>query len=378
MHPELDNVRKQLNKAKCPEDVFGKLTTANPLKAGKFLYHQFAKVCHADRYTDPKDKKVADGAFQLLKKWWDQAEAKIEAKTYGDRKVAAATTVPEAVTIHSKKRVYVIGEPLSVTGDLADVLKAQYSEGGKTHEAYVKVVRNPKNNDLMAAERTSLEKLAKDKDMEFRIPQLLESITVADVTNKKRAANVFVPTDGLSSMNHILDAYKMAPLDPRDVAWMGSRTWTTLGLVHASGIVHGAFTPDHALICAENHGLVLVDWCYSVPIGEPIKAVSKKWIALYPPEVLKSLGATPAVDIYMAAFTLSILLGAATNVPHNPVFPAGVPIEMQRFLRSCLIPAPHRRPSDALELAADWKKMLEKNFGKPKFRIFNVPALAGA
>jgi hypothetical protein len=381
MNSELTHVIQQLKKAKCPEDVFGDLS-GDKEKTGKKLYHQFAKVCHADKYTDPKDKKAADNAFVLLKKWWDQAEKKIADGTYGNRKVKVDASTPAPITIQSKTRVYAVTSLLAA-GDIADVWQAEFATKTSSSKALVKVVRHPKNNDLMTAERAALDALAKVDQAKHRVPVVLESLTIQDSSGVKRSANVFdVPKDDLVPLSTILDAFHPNGLDPRHVAWMGSRLWTNLGITHAAGFVHGSIHPDHCLICPENHGMVLVDWCYSVKIGTPVKAISPKWRAFYPREVFDKKPATQATDIYMGAFTLAVALGAVTNDPHNPVFDGtfdrGVPIEMQRFLRSCLLPAQHRRPQDAIEIADDWKKMLQSVFGKPKFLPFSIPAKVGA
>jgi curved DNA-binding protein CbpA len=376
MNLELKAFKTILSKSKCAEDLFGALKSKDPLAEAKKLYHSFVKVCHQDRYTDPKDKKAADEAFKMLTDFWQITQAKISDGSYGDKKAKPTKLkIPVAITVHSKKHIYVVNDTFA-SGDIAELLNVEYSDGKTTKKALMKVARHPKDQDMMAAEASALAKLAKIAEAEHRVPTVLESISVSDVDGKKRSANVFSADtfNGLESMDDILTAYKMQPLDPRDVAWMGSRMWTTLGIIHNAELIHGAVVPSHCLICAENHGMVLVDWCYSVKVGESIKAIAPKWKALYPPEVFKKLGATPALDIYMAAFTLTIMLGAETNITHNPKFPSGVPREMQRFLQACLIPSPHRRPQDAWQLAADWKTLLEKLFGKPKFRVFNVPA----
>lgn len=376
MNPELVGVSQQLKKAKCPEDVFGDLKTA-PEKLGTKLYHRLAKVCHADKYSDPKEKKLADEAFISLKKWWELAKIKIANSTYGDRAVQATAKAPSAITIQSKKNVYVVGELLA-SGDLCDVYHAQYSDGSDTKKVVVKVVKHPKDNDLMAIERTALDELSKIDQAKHRVPTVVEALTIQDAAGAKRSAHVFEDgPDELISLAAVLEAFKMQPIDPAHVAWMGSRIWTNLSIFHAAGLVHGSIHPDHCLICVENHGMVVVDWCYSVKIGEPLKAISPAHRALYPKEVFDKKPATQATDIYMAAFMLSILLGGITNEPSNPIFPASVPIEMQRFLRSCLLPAQHRRPQDADELAEEWKKMLKKVYGKATFRHFIIPTKVG-
>ena len=61
-------------------------------------------------------------------------------------------------------------------------------------------------------------------------------------------------------------------VDPRDAAWMWRRLLVALGFAHRAGVLHGAVLPEHVLIHPGEHGLVLVDWCYSVPGCHPGRA----------------------------------------------------------------------------------------------------------
>ena len=57
---------------------------------------------------------------------------------------------------------------------------------------------------------------------------------------------------------------------------MWRRLLVGLGWAHRAGVVHGAVLPEHVLIHPAEHGLVLVDWCYSVAPGERIPALVAK------------------------------------------------------------------------------------------------------
>jgi serine/threonine protein kinase len=372
MSTELTNILKQLKKAKCPEDVFGKADA----DAGKKLYRQFAKVCHADKYTDAKEKKTADEAFILLEKWWTQAESKFKDGTYGDKKIVD-TSAPAAITIQSKTRVYVVGDMVG-SGTLADTFASSYSDGTKTIDVLLKIARSPKDHDLMAAEKTALVALNKVKEAEFRVPKLVESFVVQDATGVKRAANVFEKFPDLVSLEHVMKAVN-GPLDPKDVAWMANRIWACLATTHAAGYIHGAVVPSHVLISPPNHGAILSNWCYSVKENELIKAVVPKYKELAAPEIFAKKNVTRSADIFMAAATISLLLGGTLgSMPSSATFPVAVPPEMQRFLRGCMIQAPNRRPDSAWDLQDEWKAMLKKRFGPPKFRDFRVPTLVTA
>jgi hypothetical protein len=59
-----------------------------------------------------------------------------------------------------------------------------------------------------------------------------------------------------------------------------------------AGLVHGAVLPEHVLIQPDEHGLVLIDWCYSVPLtpSTPLRAPVTARAGLYPPEVAARRG----------------------------------------------------------------------------------------
>jgi hypothetical protein len=150
---------------------------------------------------------------------------------------------------------------------------------------------------------------------------------------------------------------------------MFNRMLTALGLAHSLGIVHGAVLPTHVLVRPADHNGMLIDWCYSVPAGEPLKAISRAYAADYPPEVEARQAATPATDIYMAARCMVRLLGgrAATLEP-----PAHVPRPIRTLLSACLLPAPRRRANDAWQVFEDFREILGRLYGPPQFRPFHI------
>ena len=75
------------------------------------------------------------------------------------------------------------------------------------------------------------------------------------------------------------------------------------------GLVHGAVTPGHVLIQAEDHGLRLIGWGHSVRDGQCIRTGPASYAGWYPPEVRRREPATPATDIYLAARCLVYLAG---------------------------------------------------------------------
>ena len=79
----------------------------------------------------------------------------------------------------------------------------------------------------------------------------------------RRHANLIGALGGFRSLAEVRSAFP-AGLDPRDAAWMWRRLLVAIGAAHRAGVIHGAVLPEHVLIHPAEHGLVLVDWCYSV------------------------------------------------------------------------------------------------------------------
>jgi hypothetical protein len=154
---------------------------------------------------------------------------------------------------------------------------------------------------------------------------------------------------------------------------MFNRMLAVLGVTHTLGIVHGALVPAHVLIRPADHNGMLVDWCYSVPAGDSLKAISPPYAGFYPPEVHERRSATSATDLYMAARCMVRLLGGTRGARD---LPPGVPRPMRALLDACLIPAPARRPADAWHVLDDFREILARLYGPPVFRPFYMPAPA--
>lgn len=302
-------------------------------------YKYLARQCHPDLFTDPLEKARAEGAFKKLGEYY----AYVTGKVVSNLPVIAG---------------YVVERPLA-KGDLCDLYQVTSTKDPGAH--VLKISQTPIDNDLVANEATALKLLHADKRSdEFKryIPRLVESFKASG-----RQANVMTMADRCFSLNDIGEMFPSG-LDFRHLVWQFNRLLSVLGYAHRNGIVHGAILPAHLLYRPVDHGLVLVDWCYSVKIGEPLKARVKFYAGLghYPPEVARKLPTTPATDIYMAAYALrsSVL---AKNIP-------------RRFLgifEHCLAASPASRPQDAWDVQNNWKQKAEEEYGPHRFIELQVP-----
>lgn len=320
--------------ARTPADLFGR---ADPART----YRRLSRVLHPD--VAPADRAAtATAAFARLAELWSGHE--------------------QAQVITTARHRYVVAGPLGTDdpADLAQLYQVRHTGG----EAVLKVARAPADNDLLAREAEALTRLAREGDPKFHAytPRLIETFTLEDpATGHRRRANVQEHCAGFVSLAQVASAFGDG-VDPRDVAWMWRRLLVALGAAHRVGLVHGAVLPEHVLIHPEEHGLVLVDWCYAATrSGQHLPALVARYRAAYPPEVTARQPATPATDLYLASGLMLRVMGARAQ-------PA-----LRRFARGCRLAAPRLRPQDAWALLAELDALLADLYGRRRFRPFALP-----
>ncbi len=376
MSEDLSYTLERLGQAACPEDVFGVLPGGREEQEAFLttLFRQLARSVHWDRH-DGSDQ--SQEAMRLLNEWREQAKQRIADGSYGHE---APPTSHTKITITSRTRSYTVGR-LFTAGDLCDLYRCAFSEDGTPAQGLLKIVKNPRNNDLLEREgkvlRALHRKLSADPTeakLRSHFPDIIESFVVSDAEGNRRQANVFRWQEGFFSLEEVLRAYPDG-IHPADMAWMWNRVSAAMALAHSYGVIHGALTPSHMLIAPQDHNGMVVDWAYAVsqfPEGtEHIKAISPPYRAWYPPEVFEKKPPTPATDIYMSALTMIKLVGGDIT---SYEMPASVPREMQGFLKACVIRSPHRRPQDAWQVFDEFRALLQTLYGRPRFRHFAMPS----
>jgi hypothetical protein len=315
---------------------FADLTDSGPgvaVGGGVDAYRKLVKIVHPD--VAPAGRTAAaTAAFARLSALWEERDGRVLTTKRGNHRIGA----------------------LVAAGDVANLYTV---DGGV---ALLKLPRLPADNDLMAAETAALERLARHGESKYReyAPRLMESFIHQDGQGVRRKANILSRLRGFVSLAGVAAAIPDG-LDPRDVAWMWRRLLVALGWAHRAGVVHGAVLPEHVLIHPAEHGLVLVDWCYSVAPGERITALVTKHRDHYPPEVTGRAPATAATDIFMATGIMRRLV-------------KDLPKPMRRFADGCMYDAPRMRPQDAWQLLAEFDELLDTLYGPRRFREFALPA----
>ncbi|MEM7334489.1 MAG: hypothetical protein AAF490_20605 [Chloroflexota bacterium] len=345
-----NEIHQRLIEASSASDIFGNLSKISG-DALKRCFRQLAQQVHPDHH--PNFKKEANDAFLKLQFWYSQALIELRTSQGG-------------LKFESGQNVYVT-TAVSAPGDIADIWQAE--TGSK--KVILKIVRQPKNNDLMLAESSWLKHLKNDlkgDPLLAHFPTLIESFKVKDASGAERAINVLENENEFVTLAEVIQAHPQG-IHPADAAWMFNRLLAALAKTHQLGWVHGAVIPPHLLLNLNDHNGKLIDWCYSQPIGEKVKAISPSYKPFYPMEVLEKRPSTPATDIYLAGMTLLKLLGG--DVATKTV-PTSVPKPIGAFLKACLIGSPHRRPQNSWALFDDFQEILQRLYGAPKFRPFSL------
>lgn len=296
---ELELLQRKLERATCPEAVFG------PLDRLTEAYRALAKACHPDRVA-PEDRPLAESVFKTLGYWRERA-----------------------------------GQPgLLAEGLLTTVVQTVF-DGRPVVE---KRLRNLADTDLLEREYRALLAIRAshaDPEVEHGFAAKQRAYLPEPVAFRKSATEVvgvFAVPDGHALTGQALrERYYPQGVPAKHVWWVFRRLLLTLWLAHLRGLAHGAVTPDHLLIYPEAHGLVLLDWtCASRIDKEHIPLYDPAWEALCPPELFAKAPATIASDLYQAAQTALYLLGDQ---------PIDAPI--QAFFTQCCDPDPTRRFHDA-------------------------------
>lgn len=351
---ELQQLADRLGYADSYLDIFPDVDTITE------IYRRLARIAHPDK-AGFGEYALASETFKTLNQWKTQAEEMMAEGRYGEPVVMA--------TIRTRKAIHFVkagrGED-----DLAQFFKAQTRmgnghTGADSYVSMLRVAKSAKDNDLMAAEARALKKLNTEDQLARAYPRLLDTFTHNE---GRRRANVTEWIEDTHTLQEIRDMFPTG-LDPRHGVWIFRRLLMALGYAHEQGLVHGAVVPSSVIIIPPDHGVMLIDWCYSQVIDEEsktnfIKAVIPMYKALYAPEVFEKEPATPATDLYMAATLMTYLMPVA-------------PKPFRAFFKGVALTKPSMRPQNAWILLHEFDQLL-KEIGEPFFPRrwidFAVPA----
>lgn len=357
-YDDFDSALRGVDTATGPTDLFGP-----PPRDGRIppeattAYRRLARLLHPDTAPARRRNDAADGFTRLTDSW----------RRY--RNAVQGGPGPDDLVLTTEEHTYHVdrGRPLA-EGDIADLRAVRYRNGDRWRDAVLKLPRAPRDNDLVRAEAHALRRLHErgaPRHRAFR-PELVGTLRHRDPDSRvERHGNVLRRLSGFHDLAEVRRAHP-GGVHPRDAAWMWRRLLVAIGDAHRAGVVHGAVVPEHVLIHPDKHGLVLVDWCYSVTLDSTrtaphVPAMVPHRKDMYPPEVAARLPARPATDVYMATRCVEFVTAGR------------LPRPLAAFARGSSLPAPERRPSDAFALLDELDQALERTFGPPRFHPFRMP-----
>jgi hypothetical protein len=328
-------------------DVFGDVGDEEWLDGAKEIYRAAAQVVHPDR-VEPAREVEAAICFVTLGGLWEQAQR------WGGS--------GGSFQLSTKRGSFVCNE-LMARGSLSDVYRCAYlTNDGSSGSGVAKIFRSATNSDLAQAESRAWGMLANvDPAYQAYFPEPVSCFRHRGDDGVIRRVNISVELDGFYSLADVSAAYPLG-VEARAAVWMWRRLLVALGATQRAGLVHGCVTPEHVMIHPEKHGLVLVDWCYSVDEGTKLGAMEPRWAGFYPLEVHEREAVSGASDIYMAAKTMMWLMGDRA------------PKQLLAFGQGCMLRSAGMRPNDAWELLGELDELCERLWGPRKFIPFVMPS----
>jgi len=158
-------------------------------------------------------------------------------------------------------------------------------------------------------------------------------------------------------------------VEARHAVWLWRRMLETLDWVHRAGFVHGALLPQHVLVHARDHGVMLVGFSCAGQPGTRLRALCSDRAALYP-KPNGTLTLSTALDLSMVARNVLFALGS----DDGHTIPASFPKPLAELLQRTL----DARDFDvsAMALADQVASAARAAFGAPRFVVLSMPGWA--
>ena len=276
----------------------------------------------------------------------------------------------------ARPRVEVAGVPYRVLGRVAigessDVFLAERAQP-ITERVLVKVLRADADADLFDREWDALAALHESEEpgaeeTARRLPApVARGKLVMDGAAVRRALVMRAHSGFVDTFTDVMRAYPQG-VDGRHAVWMWRRILELLAGVHRLGWAHGAVLPQHLVVHARDHGVMLVGWSSAARLrgGAPPLVVLPAARDLYPPALLAGAPLSAASDLTMSARCVARLLGgSADRVPTSVPSPIGALVEEH---------AAGRGGDDAWALRQRLGAAARTAYGPPQYHPFSMP-----
>lgn len=331
-------IEQELMAIQRPEVLF-----PNDLKDANDKFKKLSFEWHPDRNKSP----AAENVFAHISSLYDAVVKKIENGTFGfqsslELNIQGGKT---AVVNYSIKRSTELGSVYYGRNVLTYVINSEHRGIASNFALWCRTFPKP---DFTTKEF-----------VELRLPTLLDHFPISGgayaVILKKPPMSV--------ALIDIIEYFKGVLL-PTSVAWIVNRSYSLIEYCHGMGITHNGLSPETLFIDpTSHHGFLLGGWGYACGIKE-------KMIAL--PPLSRRIASTTLVKEKLGNYQLDqelvravgrLCLGdlSGTSLRHNK----DLPVPMVDFLNGSV-------GVDIFHDHKEWKKVLTKCFGEPKFVEMNL------
>lgn len=340
----IEEVIEKLIKAKRPIDFFGNVDE-DTIKSD---YRTYAKMLHPDivKFKDKNEEDLIVKTFNLLNILYKKALEELKEGIYN---------IVDQVKLYDKKKPFLEFESFKFyehyfQGDVANIFKGLNND----EIVYLKVAKDPSDNDLVKSEFELLKKLDHNS-----LPKVIKQVVIND-------CNAFVMEEAKGiKVDELLEEYKTG-VPPTHVMWILERLFSVVGYLHSQKVVHGNILPEHIIINPENHNVSLVGFSMSVENANEKDARYKIINDIYTaPEVNSNARVLPNSDIYSIGKIAIKLLGG--NVETNGI-PMSVDYDIRSFVKKLVDKNPTVRENDAWKLWDGTIELRDKIFGKERFK----------
>ncbi|WP_236519306.1 hypothetical protein [Sandaracinus amylolyticus] len=286
---------------------------------------------------------------------------------------AAHEACDEPLVDPARPRAWIGGARYALLGRLArgegsDVFLAR-RDRRLTELVSIKALRAHGDRDLLEREQWVLESLENSRVagaahftrlVPQRVAHGLARLGLHGDEGERRVSVMRWRSGFVHTMRDVLDAYPSG-VSAETSVWMWKRILEQLGWTHRSGWVHGAVLPEHLIVHARDHGVVLVGWSRAARPGESLVALTEGAEDFYPSEAMNGVPVSTHTDLTMSARVMRKVLGSQS-----------IPAPLAQLLET------HARgdadmESDAWALKDRLDRVAREAFGPPRFVPFAMP-----
>lgn len=345
---QLEELKKHLSSAKCPEDIFGD----DP----KSQYKTLVKIAHPD--SNHGHEKEASEVFVKLSVMWGHAEDKIAKGTYGDKKPIIS------LTLSFRGGELNVSDKIKVTG-LYKHFAAEHD--GSTY--VLKTLRDYRHRKIYDNEVAVLKALHSARPTHRNqfspFPVIAELLTIPVDKGIYLPGMLLFPVE-VPDMQPLLNIIpKYGPMDPRDAIWMVNRVVELCAFMHdLTGLIHGGLNPSVIDISTAHHLSFVDGWHNAVPKGFKVSTVDSRYSSFQHPDVREGKPIKYHAVIYSAAAMLRYLVnGSDSNAVDK------FPRKVAGMIRAAML---HTSPFDSInQFYQEMTDAFEFHYGPKKFRPFD-------